>query len=101
MVFDVLSNHLVKVFPHYKSFVSDSAHNARDKNHIIFSFLSILWVKNDLDYLLWNAKEFNAVIDETFLEERCELLYFIDFPGGTFLKFFKKILSERNFVVYF
>jgi hypothetical protein len=52
VVFQILSDHLVKIFSHNETFVSNATDYTRHQHHIVLSFSTILRVENHLDDLL-------------------------------------------------
>ena len=81
--------------------IPNSTDNTRNQNNIVFFLFTIFWIEDDFNYLLWNAKKLNTVVDETFFKKRSILFNLLQFPICSFLKFFEKLLCKRYFIVYF
>lgn len=56
MIFNILPDQFIQIFTNNKSFIPNPIHYARNQYHIILFFMTVLRVKDDLDYFFGNTK---------------------------------------------
>lgn len=81
MVADILPDKLVEVLADDEAFIANAIDDAGDENDIVLSAFAVLGVEDNLYDFLGNAEQFNALIDQTLLEEGGELFNFTELPA--------------------
>lgn len=100
MVLNILPNQFIQIFADNKSLIANAIDDTGHQNHIVLFLFAVLGIENNLDYLLGNAKQLNALVNQAFLEEWCEFLNLIKFPVFILLKLLQKLLGVGNLVEY-